>query len=530
MGLSVRAYEDSRFGRDGSTLLSNASPDWLQPPADQQGLRRYLATIRERLPVVLAVLVIVTGAAVAYVATATKVYQAQAEMLITPVPSDATILGGLGLLQQSADPTTDLQTAAQLVDTQRVAERTSRVLDNGESAQQILDDISVAPIPASNILAVTAKSSDPTTARDTANAFADAGAAQRTVSLHKRIDKVLPKLQAQLNSSTPGTGSGAVATQIAQLETLRAGGDPTIRVETRATTPSSPSSPRPFLTIAAGVLGGLVLGLGAAFALQALDPKLRREEQLRQLYRLPILTRIARQPHSGDPLSPDKSVPATREAYRTLRATLSPATTPEGHRSILVTGSSPAEGKTTTAINLAASIARGGNSVILIEADLRRPSIGKALGVAPEHGLVSVLIEQTELADALVTTSTYGPDLKLLLADHSGPGIAELLSLPIARRLLEEATISADAVVIDSPPLTDVIDALPLAEQVDDVVIVVRLGTSRLKKLHQLGELLAGNGIRPTGFAVVGVPRARSTGYYYAEGAESPRRLVRPPS
>jgi Mrp family chromosome partitioning ATPase len=164
--------------------------------------------------------------------------------------------------------------------------------------------------------------------------------------------------------------------------------------------------------------------------------------------------------------------------------------------------------------------------VILIEADLRRPAISNALGLNPRHGVVSVLIQSVPLADALVPYSNFGPSLNLLLADGEGGWISELFALPAAREMLREASELADYVIIDSPPLTDVIDALPLATYADSVLIVSRIGKTDLRKLSQLGELLAENGIRPAGFAVVGTARPRRSGYHYY--AERPPTSGRP--
>ena len=174
---------------------------------------------------------------------------------------------------------------------------------------------------------------------------------------------------------------------------------------------------------------------------------------------------------------------------------------------ILVTGPSASEGKTTTAINLATSLLAAGNRVILIEGDLRRPSIGRALNTGPRHGVVSVLLESVALRDALITDTDYGENLGLLLADYEGGWITELFALPAAERLIEHAREIADYVIIDSPPLTDVVDALPLARYVDDVLIVCGSATAGSPSIQRLGELLAENGIRPVGFAVVGTPR-----------------------
>ena len=111
---------------------------------------------------------------------------------------------------------------------------------------------------------------------------------ERTDELHTYIDKILPGLEAQLDEQP----NPELQQQLAQLQTLRESEDPTIQVQTAATPPSGPASPRKALSIAIGVLAGLILGIAAAFAIQVLDPRLRREEQLRRLYRLPILARI----------------------------------------------------------------------------------------------------------------------------------------------------------------------------------------------------------------------------------------------
>jgi Mrp family chromosome partitioning ATPase len=155
--------------------------------------------------------------------------------------------------------------------------------------------------------------------------------------------------------------------------------------------------------------------------------------------------------------------------------------------------------------------------VILIEADLRRPSLGSVLGLEPTRGgVVSVLIEHTAISRALVSSSTYGPNLRCLLADQAGTGwVTDLFSIPAADTMVKEAARLADYVVIDSPPLNEVIDALPLARQADDVLMVARIGTTRLDKLAQLSDLLAESGIKPIGFAVVGSRRPGRRDYRY---------------
>jgi capsular exopolysaccharide synthesis family protein len=211
------------------------------------------------------------------------------------------------------------------------------------------------------------------------------------------------------------------------------------------------------------------------------------------------------------------------ESFRTLRTMLAASRRGRGKgdgRSVLVTGPSPSEGKTTTAINLAASFALAGHRVILIEADFRRPTVGEALGVRPRVGIGKVLLGNVPLEDALVPAKPFGNNLRLLLVDRADDWLAEVLSLPAAGALLDEAERLADYVVIDSPPLTEVIDALPLAQQVDDVVLVVRLGSSNLSQLTRLGDLLEQHTINPSGFVVVGVGSSEESSYYISSRRE----------
>jgi receptor protein-tyrosine kinase len=306
-----------------------------------------------------------------------------------------------------------------------------------------------------------------------------------------------------------------------------------LRLETRANTPSSPFAPRPKLTLAAGILAGLILGVGGAFAMNALDPRLRREEQLRELYTLPILARVPKEKRArtfsfgprrwgfGPPekirraLPPGELSPTTLESFRTLRTMLAAQRgTDSESRSILVTGPSPFDGKTTTAINLASSLALAGNRVILIEADFRRPTVAEALGLQVRFGIGDVLLGNVALERALVPAPPFDYDLSVLLVGRADDWLAEVLSLPAAEALLEEAKGLADYVVLDSPPLTQVIDAMPLARRADDVVVVVRLGSSNLGQLVRLGDLLDQNAIRPAGFVVVGGAAPEEQGDY----------------
>lgn len=511
--------------------LDNKSTGWLRPPEEREGLQRYVETLRERLWLILITIAITTGIAILYVATAAKTYEATTDMLVTPISGDDPVLTGLGLLSASADPTRDVQTASRLVANIDVANGVQATLGSDESGQALLEKVTAEPVAGSNIVAVTASAGSPEEAQELANTFAQQAVKDLTSQMHAQIENQLERLQTQSSSDkqTVGASGTSIGDQIAELQVLSTAPDPTIRVQTKAPLPSGPSSPKPALSIAGGIFAGLILGIGAAFAAQALDPRLRREAQLRRLYKLPILCRIPRESQTGEqPIGPDRVTPVVSEGYRTLRATLTGIEDRRGGNVILVTGSSASEGKTTTAVNLASSLALAGKRVILIESDLRHPVLGGVLGVdAEDNGVVSVLLEKQTLAQALISSEAYGANLKLLLADYAGGWIADLFSIPSAEQLIEDARRAADYVIIDSPPLNEVVDALPLARKADSVLLVAHLGITRLDKLGQLTELLAENGVVPTGFALLGTPRPRrGESHYYGEQREGRVRAL----
>jgi Mrp family chromosome partitioning ATPase/capsular polysaccharide biosynthesis protein len=502
--------------------------DWLLPGEEQQGLRRYVQTIRERFKLIVLTVLVTTLAAALYVGTAQKTYKAEADMLVSPIAGNDTTLNSIpGLIRESNDPTRDVQTAARLVTTIDVARRAREKLNTNRSARSLLKDVKAEPIAQSNVVAVTATGSTAESAQNLANVFANAVVADRTEKFHTQLDAAIKALKPQVANirEVPGAATDPLRIQLSELATLRASSDPTMRVETQADRPSSAAWPKRNLSIFAGIIAGLALGVGGAFAAQVFDPRLRREDQLRALYRLPVLARIPEESRARteSAIAPHQLSPAGVEAFRTLRATLTaPRRTGREISSVMITGPGPSEGKTTTALNLAASLALAGKRVVLIEADLRRPKIGKALGISATRGIASVLIDGLPLSEALLTSDAYGDNLKLLLVDRAGEWMADQFSLPAARNLVDEAKEIADFVIIDSPPLAEVIDALPLVQMTDDVVMVVRLGRTHLNKLTRLGEILAQYGIRPAGFAVVGVSPTTEYGYY----TERPVRMT----
>ena len=146
------------------------SPDasWLNPSMEEQGLARYVSTLRERKWLIALTVLVTTLAAVAYVLTANKVYNAEADLLITPISNSDPTLAGLGLISTSSDPTRDVETASKLVTSTTVAKRVKAKLHDSRTAEQLLGTVSVAPVATSNIVAVTAEGGSPKEAQQLA--------------------------------------------------------------------------------------------------------------------------------------------------------------------------------------------------------------------------------------------------------------------------------------------------------------------------------------------------------------------------
>ena len=468
--------------------------------------------------VILAVVVCV-GAATALVATTEKVYEADLDFLVTPVPADDTTLVGLGLIRDSFDPTRDISTAAQLVTTPDIGRRAAQTLGDSPNTEY---DIEATPVAQSNIVRLAVRADTPERAQEVANAWADAVVSVRTGVLHERLDEVIGGFRRRLEALPPDQrGSSAENYELSKLIGLREIDDPTLRIRAPAELPGDPIKPKPVLSIVAGFLVGLVLGVAGAFGLQALDPRLRREEQLREVFRLPVLARVPKEPRGrrGQPLTPESLSPAGHDAYRALRTTLQAKAEGRG-KTVVVTGSSPSEGKTSTAINLASAAAQAGRNVLLIEGDLRRPSIGEAVGLDMEREptLADAVLGGVPLASVATTAAPLGNKVGIVLAprdEYTSALLSDELSSDRANWLVKTASELADLVVIDSPPLVDVIDPLPLAQVADQVVIVVRIRRTSLTRLRRLGELLATSNITPAGVVILGSDRPRRKSGYY---------------
>jgi capsular exopolysaccharide synthesis family protein len=301
---------------------------------------------------------------------------------------------------------------------------------------------------------------------------------------------------------------------VADLEdTTRSGHSPVkLTVTHPATEPAGPSSPRVGLDLTLGALAGLLAGLGAAVLRHALNTSLASPEDLEQLTGAPVLAvvgfdrRAAREPVSFR----DEPHGARAEAFRQLRTNLQFVNVDHRPRVIAVTSSLPGEGKTSTALNLAAALAEAGNAVMLVEADLRRPTLAGALGLVPDVGLTTVLIGQASLEEV---TQSAGDNLSVITSGPIPPNPSELLASGQTQAVLKDLAQQADFTIIDSAPLLPVADGAEVAALADATLLVARWGRTSRHHIAQAVETLARVNQRPVG-TVLNMAKARGPDSY----------------
>lgn len=252
-----------------------------------------------------------------------------------------------------------------------------------------------------------------------------------------------------------------------------------LSIITPATAPTGPSSPNVRLNLILGLLIGLATGFGVSVLRSLLDTRIRGEADLRRVTDAAMLGGVNFDADATKkPLltqAPPQSPRA--ESFRQLRTNLQFAHVSHDSRTVLITSSVPGEGKSTTATNLAIAMAQAGQTVALVDADLRRPMIAEYLGLERNAGLTTALIGRAQIEDLL---QPWGSDqLYVLASGQIPPNPSELLGSEKMKQLIVRLEGSFDAVIIDAPPLLAVTDAAVLAQQVGGVVVVV--GTQKVR-------------------------------------------------
>jgi non-specific protein-tyrosine kinase len=430
-------------------------------------------------------------------------------------------------------------TAARLIRSPDVATAAADRL-GATSRGEILRASSVTPVSQSNVISIKGEAPSPQRAADIANAFAEALIERQTTRFQSDLEGTIGRLRARLQSlpaeqrSTPE--AFAYQQRLGELAGLVGTADPTLQVLSRAVPASAPVWPRPLLSVVLALMAALVLAIGVALLLELVSPRVTREDELLLQHRLPILARVPRIPGKvvRNYLTGRAPLPGdVRESYRTLRANLTRSDRGSGSeglpQTLLVTSAVPGEGKTMTAVNLSITLALGGLRVILVDGDLRRPMVATRFGVAPRGaGFASVLDGSATVEEALVEAPGHGDSLRLLLSSPEHGYLIDLLEPRRVEEAMEALKLHADIVVLDSPPLTEVADALSLADEAEAVIVAVRLGHSRRDRLSELRRMLAQRGVSPAGFVVTTRRRRRGRGYHY--GSNEPHELPSPRS
>jgi capsular exopolysaccharide synthesis family protein len=270
------------------------------------------------------------------------------------------------------------------------------------------------------------------------------------------------------------------------------------------------------MTILLAAAIGMLLALGAAFLLDYLDDTIKTPDDVQSATSLPTLGAIAR--IEGETVA-EKLVTVSQpkspnaEAYRVLRTNLLFSAVDNPPRVLLVTSSSPSEGKSTTLANLGVVMAQQGQRVVLLDSDLRRPTLHRLFQLPNQSGLTNCLLhEHPSAADFMQPTKVE--NLSVLTTGPLPPNPAELLGSARFGELLNDLQAHADVILLDSPPALAVTDAPVLARQVDGVLLVVDAGVTRRQWATNAQETLSKVGAKVLGVALNRL-KPKGSGYYY---------------
>ncbi len=332
-----------------------------------------------------------------------------------------------------------------------------------------------------------------------------------------------PKKLADLNDriSALQTKVNDWQTNYANLSaTLNNGANLFLSVLAPAQVPTTPISPNVGQNVLFAAIAGLILSVAVVFLLEYLDDTIKDADDAQRLLNLSTLgaiTRIANVHNLADSLITLKHPRSPiAEAYRVLRTNLrfSGIENPSG--ALLVTSSGPGEGKTTTAANLAVALAQGGKRVILIDTDLRRPTIHKIFGLQNEVGLSSMFFEDGTLVEnVLQPTSVEG--LSVITSGPIPPNPAEVLDSKQMGNILVNLRGQADMLILDSPPTLAVADASILGSRCSGAIMVVDSGRTRTDVSRRAIETLHKTNVKILGVVLnrLSTRRATGSGYYY---------------
>ncbi|HZI80125.1 MAG TPA: polysaccharide biosynthesis tyrosine autokinase [Vicinamibacterales bacterium] len=296
-----------------------------------------------------------------------------------------------------------------------------------------------------------------------------------------------------------------------ELQVLASSRGNNVRLVDDAEIPRAPFVPDMKRSLMMATLAGLALALGLVGGLTYLDDTVKTPEDVAQKLQVPFLGMVPKVPGGGALLSGDH--PHTfGEAFRSLRTALAFSNGPASGRVIVVTSSQPLEGKTTTASNLAIALALGGEKVLLVDADLRRPNLHKTLGIENTVGLSHLLTDQASPRDVIRETSTS--NLWVITAGQVPPNPSELLASDRMSALLNPVHGWFDWVIVDTPPVLAVTDAVILAPLAAGVAFVIRSEMTPRRHVRRALETLMTGQPKLHGVVLNGVDLERNKYYY----------------
>jgi len=477
-----------------------------------------------------------------------------------------TLLVGEGSASSNSQGSDLLRSAEQLAQTYAEAVRTRPVLVEaanqvGLSAtfKELMDRVHANRVANTQLMRISAESTDPSLAANLANTVAQVFVAKnqevqtsRFASSRDSLGHLVDAQQADLGTRTrdleelralpasPERDSqlALVQAQLTQLqavhgETLRsyedlrvleARGMNTLTVIEPAVSPEDPIRPNRLLVTMLAVLGGLALAIGAAGITEYLDDALRDRQRIALSTGLATLGLIPR----GEPGTALRDPAGRRmaENYRLLRSNiLASLPTPDKLRTLLIASPAMGEGKSTTAANMAIALAESGRRVVLVDADMHRPTQMKLFSVSGRHGLSTLLLDR-EASPTAFLQSTWLPNLSVLPAGTTPPDPSALLSSTRVDDLFAQLHELCDVVVLDSPPLLAQPDAALLGTRADGVLLIIDATRSRGRQASRALEMLSESGGVVLGAVLNRIPR-KAMDYpaydsYYATPPDQP--------
>lgn len=316
------------------------------------------------------------------------------------------------------------------------------------------------------------------------------------------------------------TLSDEFVAMVRELETPEGGDRPDARVvvEQRASIPASPVVPKTARNIAIGLALGVMLGVGLALTRDLLDNTIKSRENLEELTNTGLVGIIPldKERRKCPAISFETDNSPVAEAFRKFRTNLQFLAVDNPPRVIVLTSSMPSEGKSTAAVNIALALAEAENRVVLVDGDMRRPTVAKYLDLVGSVGFSTVLSGAASLDEAL--QKTRFPGLTVLTSGIIPPNPSELLGSQSARKLLGDLRAQFDYVIVDSTPLLAVTDAAILAAGADGVLIMARFGSTRREQLAHAVESLESVGAPLMGVVFTMVPPRENAVYGYGYG------------